>query len=342
MDLRLVQLYAPRGVRSEIKDTLLAYKTWEVRETNINTKTKNIQFFATSAGATELLAIFEKRFHNKEWFRIILSPVEATLPRIEEEDMPDKKLESHSEETKKTETKKNTLSSLLKIHPEELYQKVLSGTELSINKTFLYIVSAIVATIGLAYNNVAIIIWSMVIAPFLWPNVGLALGTTLGDKTLITKGLKNILIGTWLVLSIAIVIGYVYTWTENLVNQVFISLYMIVLSFVSWVSAILYLLEHNDSGLVGVMVAVSLLPPLTLTGLLLGAGIRLPAFKAFLLFLANIVCLNLAGISTFIFAGVRPSNRREIKKAREKTKIAVWIWSTLLVLLVVLTYFFTK
>ncbi len=90
------------------------------------------------------------------------------------------------------------------------------------------------------------------------------------------------------------------------------------------------------------MVAVSLLPPLTLTGLLLGAGIWIPAFKAFLLFLANIVCLNLAGITTFVSAGVRPTNRREIKKAKEKTKIAIWIWSSLLVLLIILTYFFTK
>jgi uncharacterized membrane protein len=47
---------------------------------------------------------------------------------------------------------------------------------------------------------------------------------------------------------------------------------MIILSFVSGVAAILYLLQDNDSGLVGVMVAVSLIPPLTLAGLLFGAG----------------------------------------------------------------------
>ncbi len=172
MDLRLVQIFAPRGVRSEIKDTLLAYKTGEVWEYNLNTKTKSIKFFATSAGATELLAIFEKRFHNKEGFRIILSPVEATLPRIEEEDMPDETLASEEEQKTKEKEKKIFPSSLfsgslLKLHPEELYQKILSGTELSFNKILLYVLAAIVASIGLAYNNIAIIIGSMVIAPFL-------------------------------------------------------------------------------------------------------------------------------------------------------------------------------
>ncbi len=93
-----------------------------MRESNINTKTKSIKFFASSAGATELLAIFEKRFHNKEGFRIILSPIEATLPRIEEEDMPEEKLPSHTKQDKQ-ENKK--MISLLKIHPEELYQQIL-------------------------------------------------------------------------------------------------------------------------------------------------------------------------------------------------------------------------
>lgn len=351
MDLRKVQILAPRGVRREIKDTLLAYKTGEVRENNINTKIRSINFFATSAGAKELLDIFEKRFHNKEWFRIILSPIEATLPRIEWDELPDETLNQEEKEKAEKEEKNKTLFSkitqfsivnLLKIHPEELYQKILWGTVLDSNKILLYFLSAIVATIGLAYNNIPVIIGSMVIAPFLWPNVGLALGTTLWDKDLIGKALKNLLVGTLLVLIIAVILGIIYPWSGDLTNQVYISYYMIILSFVSGISAILYLLQNNDSWLVGVMVAVSLLPPLTLAGLLFWAGEFLPAFKAFILFLSNIICLNLAGIGTFLLAGVRPTHWREIKKAKKQTRIAVGIRSLLLFLLLILIYFFTQ
>ena len=43
------------------------------------------------------------------------------------------------------------------------------------------VLSTIVATVGLYYNSVAIIVGAMVIAPLLGPNVALSLGTTLGD-----------------------------------------------------------------------------------------------------------------------------------------------------------------
>lgn len=52
----------------------------------------------------------------------------------------------------------------------------------------------------------------------------------------------------------------------------------------------------------------------------------MPALKAFLLFVANIVCLNLAGIATFMWAGIRPHKRWEAKKAKKQTQKAMKIW----------------
>jgi uncharacterized membrane protein len=90
-----------------------------------------------------------------------------------------------------------------------------------------------------------------------------------------------------------------------------------------------------------VMVAVSLIPPLTLAGLLFGAGAQWPAAEAFLLFLANITCLNLAGIGTFWLAGIRPTLRREAKKAQKNTRHALMVWSILLAVLLAATYVVT-
>ena len=47
--------------------------------------------------------------------------------------------------------------------------------------------------------------------------------------------------------------------------------------------------------LIGVMVAVALLPPLVTFGLLLGGGHPAPAMGALSLFLVNLICVNLAG-----------------------------------------------
>ena len=86
------------------------------------------------------------------------------------------------------------------------------------------------------------------------------------------------------------------------------------------------------------MVAVALLPPLVNTGLLIGGGHFDQAVGAFLLFFTNIVCLNLAGILTFMVQGIRPRSWWEASKAKKATRYAILFWFVLLVLLIVLTW----
>ena len=74
------------------------------------------------------------------------------------------------------------------------------------------------------------------------------------------------------------------------------------------------------------MVAVALLPPLVATGLLLGTGDLPAAGNAALLTLTNVVCVNLAGVLTFLVQGVRPRRWVEVEQARASTRIAVALW----------------
>ena len=85
--------------------------------------------------------------------------------------------------------------------------------------------------------------------------------------------------------------------------------------------------------LVGVMVAVALLPPLASLGLLLGSGYSLPALKAGLLLITNIICVNLAGVVVFWIQGVRPTSWWEEKQAQRATKISIAVCAGLLSLL---------
>jgi uncharacterized membrane protein len=88
------------------------------------------------------------------------------------------------------------------------------------------------------------------------------------------------------------------------------------------------------AALVGVMVAVALLPPLAAAGLLAGSGLWGPAGGAFLLVVTNVVCVNLAAIVTFLAQRVRPRTWWEEEKAKKATRVALATWITLLAALV--------
>jgi len=63
-------------------------------------------------------------------------------------------------------------------------EKLTGDVDISRNYILTVMLSAIMATVGLIRNNVAIIIEARVIAALLTPNMALSLATTLGDAKL--------------------------------------------------------------------------------------------------------------------------------------------------------------
>ena len=90
------------------------------------------------------------------------------------------------------------------------------------------------------------------------------------------------------------------------------------------------------AALTGVMVAVALLPPLVVVGLLTASGELGSAAGALLLVATNVICVNLAGVVTFLWQGIRPRTWWEANRARQATWRAVAIWLTLLIILGIL------
>ena len=103
-------------------------------------------------------------------------------------------------------------------------------------------------------------------------------------------------------------------------------------------AGVLAVTRDQTTGLVGVMVAVALLPPVVALGLLLGGGHLDAALQAGLLTVTNIVALNLAAVCTFLAMGVRPRHWREVEQARTSTRIALMLWGGALALLVLLLW----
>ena len=94
-----------------------------------------------------------------------------------------------------------------RISREELYEDIKDAARCSRVYLAMAVLSTIVATVGLYYNSVAIIIGAMVIAPLLGPNMASALATTLGDLALLRHALLTALAGIAATMVLSVIIG---------------------------------------------------------------------------------------------------------------------------------------
>jgi uncharacterized hydrophobic protein (TIGR00341 family) len=254
--------------------------------------------------------------------RIIVFPVDATLPAA--------KSEQGKQEDKASATR------------ESMYASVDRNARLDINFVVLVMLSTVVAAIGLVEDNVAVVIGAMVIAPLLGPNLAFGLGTALGDVHLMQKSLKTLLAGITIAIALSLLIGLLWpfglTGTE-LLARTDVGMDSLALALASGAAAALSLTTGLPSVLVGVMVAVALLPPAATVGLTLGHARADLALGAALLLAANVVCVNLAAKLVFLIKGIQPRTWAEKEKAKRAmtTYIIVWIVTLLLLTVAIFT-----
>ena len=331
MALRLIELYLPATQDiSKLKEQLAEFNVLAIWEDN-NTDTRSqLRIMADSGDTGEILDYLEKRFSAVKGFRIVLLSVEATLPRIE----PKKTKAEEEPNDKKREFRIGK-----GISREELYNDISSNAEITGFFVFLVILSTLVASIGILKNNVAVIIGAMVIAPLIGPNVAWAFSTTLGDSKLFRRSIYAMLTGLSVSLVISVLIGvfsHIDPSISELNSRTRVDLGDIVLALASGSAGALSFTMGLPSAIIGVMVAVALLPPAVTFGMLIGSGHVSLALGALLLLVVNVICVNLSAVATFLFQGVQPLNWWEANKARKSAKFALFLWSSLLVLLAVL------
>ncbi|HAC57035.1 MAG TPA: TIGR00341 family protein, partial [Rhodobiaceae bacterium] len=220
---------------------------------------------------------------------------------------------------------------------EEIHEEVARNAELDSTFLVLTFLSAIVAAIGLLNDNVAVIIGAMVIAPLLGPNLAFALGTALGDRRLMFKAMRTNAAGIALTVALGVVIALL--WTEGfdapeLLSRTKVGYDGIALALASGAAAVLSLVAGVSSALVGVMVAVALMPPAVAIGIMLGAGNPEGALGAAVLLGVNVVCVNLAAQSVFVAKGIRPRTWWEQKASAASLRINFAMWLVLLAALV--------
>lgn len=281
----------------------------------------------SNADQTEVISdMLSDQFSSIEGFRILLFSVEATLPRPEIEDVEEEGGEA---------TTKEEINGPGRVSREELYADVTADSELTPIYLAMVVLSTLVAGVGLILNDVATIIGAMVIAPLLAPNVSLSLALTLGDLELGWRSLKANGAGLAVSLAISVIMGIIFTvdpGAEEMITRTMVNLKHIIIALAAGSAGVLAFTRGVAAAIVGVMVAVALLPPLVAVGLLLGAGYTQLAVGAGILTVTNLICINLAGILTFLVQGVRPRSWWEEKKAKKASRTALAIWTLLLLI----------
>ena len=272
----------------------------------------------------EVLDALQGALGNSATAKIVVTGAEAVLPRIE-----DNGTKRFGQVSAGTTTR------------EELYNNIEKGARLNGTYVILVVLSTIVVAIGLLEDNVAVVIGAMVIAPLLGPNIALALAAALGDTELIWKALKSGTVGVVVALGLSTLIGKMWHLnfdSQELLARTDVGLDSLALALASGAAAVLSLSTGLPSVLVGVMVAVALLPPTATMGLMLGAGKIKLAVGAGLLLAVNVVCVNLSAKVAFLARGIKPRTGQEKQKARQSMTTYIVFWVVSLLILVVAIY----
>ena len=174
----------------------------------------------------------------------------------------------------------------------------------------LLILSTVIATLGLFINSGSVIIGAMLLAPLMQPIVSLSMGVLRQDTNLMLNGAKAIAVGVGLVLLSAMVIAQL-TPMHDLGSEMSARLSPTILDMLvavaSGVAAAYAKSNPKVSGsLVGVAIAVALVPPLAVAGIGIGWGSFSIFSNAMLLFLTNLVGIIFAAALTFFVQGFSP------------------------------------
>ncbi|MEB3222263.1 MAG: DUF389 domain-containing protein [Candidatus Sericytochromatia bacterium] len=182
--------------------------------------------------------------------------------------------------------------------------------------------SAVIATFGLLANSPAVIIGAMIVAPMMMPIRGLAYAALRGDVALFRRALSTIVLSAAGPIAIAAVLGILVGYPEPSpeatarTQPTLLDLGIALAAGV--VSGAAKLRPRIGDAVAGTAIAVALVPPLCVVGLLLALGRWAGAWGATLLFLTNLLGVSVACMAVFAIGGLATfgaNSRRTLQQA---------------------------
>lgn len=317
MALRLLQFLAQESQRDKLTEHLEQLEMGPLTQWSDHQGAYLIQCIVQADQLESILDELEELDDADSGMSAIILNIEASLPS------PKKKEEDDEDEG----------ITIGRISRDELQRKIEDSLSFDVPTTAMIILSTIVAVVGLVRGDTAVIVGAMVIAPLLSPNVALCFATTLGDFSLIRRAVTLGALYLFIALALATAIGAIFPislQSEAITSRTHVSLPDVALAMAAGSAGVFAFTRGISEAVIGVMVAAALLPPLVVVGLQLGQLNPELATGAAGLVSVNIICINLAGVATFLAQGVGPRVWWEAKRAKRATIIAISIWTLLL------------
>lgn len=216
-----------------------------------------------------------------------------------------------------------------RIAREELEATARELSRSTPNYVVFTVVSAIVATAGLIQNSAAVVVGSMVIAPLIGPAMAASVGTVINDDKLFRDGVKAQFVGVFVSIAAATVFAVVarlvvapeldLLFIQQIGERVNPGVLALAIALGAGVAGALSLTSGASAALVGVMIAVALIPPAATVGLGIAYLRPAVAVSALVLTFVNLLSISLASLVTLWAKGYRPETWYEEKYARRAT-----------------------
>lgn len=197
-----------------------------------------------------------------------------------------------------------------------------AATDSGLPYWLVLILSAAVATLGLALNSSSVVIGAMLVAPLLAPIMGLALSLAVGDGRLAIQTAVVVAVSTFAVILVAALLTLVLpfrTITLEISTRARpTTLDLAIAIFSGLVGAVVSVARGSriSTAIPGVAIAVALIPPLSVAGFGMSVGWNVELIRgSLLLYGANLAGIVLSGMSVFLLVGMQRQDVVEAARA---------------------------
>ncbi|MGI9585103.1 MAG: DUF389 domain-containing protein [Acidimicrobiia bacterium] len=192
----------------------------------------------------------------------------------------------------------------------------------------LLVLSVVIATLGVLADSTAVVIGAMLVAPLMTPIMGVAAGIVNGWMRRVVAAFATVVGGVVVGVGVAWIVA---AWMPQLVplasnaqvtSRTSPTLIDLMIAIAAGAAGAYATADRRvSSSITGVAIAVALVPPLAVVGVMLQATQFNDALGAFLLFLTNLVMIILIASVVFLVMGLAPV--KNIRENRDKMKTVV-------------------
>ena len=192
---------------------------------------------------------------------------------------------------------------------KDLYARLDAGGRVSTDFVVMLTLSAAIASLGLIQSSAAVVIGAMLVAPLMTPLVAIGMALAQGNAVMFREARRAMAIGISGALIVSVLIGLLVPWGDlsgEVAARGAPNVFDLGIALLSGVAAAYALARPGLAGtLVGVAIAVALVPPLASIGIALAQGEFAVMTGAAVLFATNLFAITLGAAAVFRLFGVR-------------------------------------